>query len=135
MCELHSDRSIQSSEVLRFLRDLRRQFGPLVVVWDRLQAHRSKVVKAYLERHPEIATEFLPTYAPDLNPVELVWRHAKGSELANFCPADVEELSSTARTAFSTYGDKPHLLVAFLRHTGLPIKLQLPKRKNQSGSQ
>lgn len=135
VCELHSDRSIKGPEVLRFLRDLRRQFGPLLVVWDRLQAHRSKVVNAYLKRHPEITTEFLPTYAPDLNPVELVWRHAKGGELANFCPADVEDLSATAETALSAYADKPHLLAAFLRHTGLPMKLNLSKRKHLPESQ
>ena len=134
--EIHSDRSIKGTEAVQFLRDLRRQFGgPLIVVWDRLQAHRSKLVKAYLARHPEITTEFLPTYAPDLNPVELVWRHAKGTDLANYCPDDVEDLAATAETTFERYADKDHLLASFLRHTGLPMKLDLPTRKNQSGSQ
>lgn len=135
-CELHPDRSIKGPEVVQFLKDLRRQYGgPLIVVWDRLQAHRSKLVKAYLEQHPEITTEFLPTYAPDLNPVELVWRHAKGGELANFCPEDVEELSATAETTFAAYADKQHLLAAFIRHAGLPLKLCLPMRKDSPESQ
>jgi transposase len=31
------------------------------------------LVRAFLAEHPEIKTERLPTYAPELNPDELVW--------------------------------------------------------------
>lgn len=136
LCELHADRSIKAPEVVRFLGDLRRHFrGPLIVVWDRLQAHRSKLVKAYLAKHGDIDTEFLPTYAPDLNPVELVWRHAKGSVLANYCPDDVDELATKAETTFAAYPDREDLLAGFVRHTKLPLRLRPPKRKKLSGSQ
>jgi transposase len=32
--------------------------------------------------------EFLPTYAPELNPVEYLWSHWKQHELPNSCPQD-----------------------------------------------
>lgn len=133
VCEFHSDRSIDAEAVVRFLNDLKRQFrGPLILIWDRLQAHRSKVVQQYLARHPEIMTEYLPAYAPDLNPVELVWRHGKGCKLANYCPDNVAELTTTARTAFDSYVDQQSLLASFIRHTGLPIRLKLPNAQTST---
>ena len=134
VCEFHSERSIKEAEVLQFLKDLKRQFGgPLILIWDRLQAHRSRVVREYLTAHPEITVEYLPPYAPDLNPVEQVWRHGKGHALANYCPDNVDELTATARKTFNSYCDpnQQHLLSGFIRHTGLPIKLKIPKRKHQ----
>ncbi len=37
-------------------------------------------------------TEDLPGYAPDLNPVEWLWRHLKEVEMANLTCLDLEEL-------------------------------------------
>jgi hypothetical protein len=52
--------------------------GPFAVIWDRHKIHsRAKAVKAYLAKHPEIAVEDLPAYAPQLNPDEWVWNWTK----------------------------------------------------------
>jgi transposase len=32
-----------------------------------------------------LVVERLPAYAPDLNPVEMIWGNLKSSELANLC--------------------------------------------------
>ena len=40
---------------------------------------------------------FLPPYAPDLNPVEYLWAWLKRHALANFCPANLGALNTTAR--------------------------------------
>jgi len=41
----HSDRSVCQEQVVGFLRDLLHHIhGPVVVVWDRLGAHRGKVL-------------------------------------------------------------------------------------------
>lgn len=37
---------------------------------DQSRSHRSKLMKAYLEQHPDIHVENLPAYAPELNPEE-----------------------------------------------------------------
>lgn len=67
----HFGRAIRGPDSVTFLRHLRRQIGgPMVVIWDRLQAHRSKEVKAYLAGHRDVMIERLPPYAPDLNPEE-----------------------------------------------------------------
>ncbi len=36
-----------------------------------------------------IEMEFLPAYAPELNPVEYIWGYCKQHELPNLCPKDL----------------------------------------------
>jgi hypothetical protein len=38
----------------------RRVGGPMILIWDRLQAHQSAVVKGFLAEHPELDVEWLP---------------------------------------------------------------------------
>ena len=65
----------------------------MTILWDRGNIHdRSKVVRAYLARHPEVVTEKFPGYAPETNPDEMVWQHTKHGRLANFTPEDTAEL-------------------------------------------
>jgi len=65
-------KTIRSAQVVEFLGHLKRHVrGPLLVVWDRLPAHRSRVVREWIgEQGGWIHTEYLPSYAPELNPVE-----------------------------------------------------------------
>src|SRR3954454_11483286 len=56
----------------------------LLVIWDGSPIHRRAEVKAFLaEAGDTIYLESLPPYAPDLNPVEWLWRHLKGVEMRN----------------------------------------------------
>jgi len=51
---------------------------PLHLVVDGLPAQKNKVVKDYVaSSEGRLTLHFLPGYAPDLNPDELVWSHAK----------------------------------------------------------
>lgn len=55
----------------------------LLIIWDRLQAHRSKLVRQHVEnQRGAIALEFLPAYAPELSPTECIWGHPA----INWCP-------------------------------------------------
>lgn len=59
------------SIVVAVLQQMQRHFRrPLVVVWDRLSAHRSAWVREFLRTHPDVHVEEFPAYAPELNPVE-----------------------------------------------------------------
>jgi hypothetical protein len=67
----HVKGSIKTSDVIAGLSYIRRLVKrPFIVVWDRSPTHRSKRVHAYLAKHPEILVEYLPPYAPELNPEE-----------------------------------------------------------------
>lgn len=92
--------SIKSPQIVEFLQALRSQIGqPLLIIWDGLRAHRSRLVKSWLdELDGEIVMDFLPPYSPDLNPVEYLWAWVKRHAMANYCPDSFDELKSTARS-------------------------------------
>ena len=95
---LHANRSITSTDIREFLRILSQHLhGPKFLVWDRLGAHRSKATQAFLRGRPDYRTIVLPSYAPELNPVEYLWAWLKRHALANFCPDTLAELQHTAR--------------------------------------
>jgi DDE superfamily endonuclease len=105
-----------------FLTDLQREFRGrrVVLVWDGLPSHKSRAMQAYLRAQRSwLTVERLPGYAPDLNPVELVWGNVKGGELANLGADDLAEVEHELRTGLQRVGGSATLPFAFLRHTGL----------------
>ena len=63
-------------ELLQQMMKYRRK--PLHLVLDSLPAHKTALVKKYvISTEGRLTLHFLPGYAPDLNPDELVWSHVK----------------------------------------------------------
>jgi len=114
--------SIHGEQVIVALRYFRRRIGrPLVIVWDRLSAHQAKPVRDFLARHPaDFQIEWLPPYAPDLNPEELCNGAVKG-ELLNAQPDSVADLRRDARRGFRRLGRRTLELHSFFRHVGLSV--------------
>jgi transposase len=57
---------------------MRRRKKPLFLVLDSLPAHKAKIVQDYVEStNGKLEFHFLPGYAPELNPDELIWNHVK----------------------------------------------------------
>lgn len=111
--------NLREFEAVAFVRHLLRHLGgPVVLIWDRLGIHRGQLVQALCRRVRRLRLEFLPAYAPELNPDEGVWRLTK-NRLANGCPADrfalalnvIEELESVRRS--------PARLRSCITHSGL----------------
>ena len=115
---VHSD-NIRAKEATQFVRRLRRQLGggKLLLVWDRLNTHRSAAPQ--LTRADAISIEWLPPYAPDLNPVEAVRRHAKYADLANFIPDDIVHLHAELAVSLTRQRRDRYLLRGFFSHAGL----------------
>ena len=113
------DQNIKTDEVEAFIRDVRRQVRKeLIVVMDRLPAHRS-AAKRLIGDGFEI--EWLPGYAPDLNPTEALWSHTKYCDMANFVPADTLDLEVQATGSLEdTQGDQK-MLRSFFHAAELPI--------------
>ena len=111
--------------VLAFIKALACHFrNPLIVVWDRLPAHRAREVADYFAKHPRLRIELLPPYAPDLNPVELVWSYLKMNPLANFAPVDAEQLCRRAHRHLANIRGSQELLRSFILATPLSSCLQ-----------
>jgi len=91
--------SIAKEEVLAFVKALKVHYRrPLLIVWDGAKPHRARIVREYVDStEGHIHIEFLPGYAPELNPVEYLWGWLKRHALANFCPETLTELQLAAR--------------------------------------
>ena len=64
-------------------RMMRNRVKPVHLVVDRLPAHKTARVKAYVASiNRRLTLHVLPGYAPDLNPDELVWSYMKRTEVA-----------------------------------------------------
>lgn len=49
----------------------------MAIILDNASIHRSKTVKDFTEKFPELKLYALPTYSPEHNPIEMVWRWIK----------------------------------------------------------
>jgi transposase len=105
--------SIRAPQVVEFLDALKRQVrGPLLVIRDRMLAHRSALVRRSVEAsRGRIVVKFLPAYAPELNPVEYLWGYWKQHELANVCPKEFWQLGAVARMALKNIKRKRKRLI------------------------
>jgi transposase len=112
---------ITGPQVVVFLMHLQRHLrGKLLVIWDGLPAHRSRVVRDYVAaQRGRLTREPLPGYAPELNPVEYVWGYWKHHELPNLCPKTFGELSHHARVALRRMRRRPTLVAAFWQQAEL----------------
>ena len=64
---------------IRYLKEMQRRFGKVVVVTDRASPHRAKLVKRLLRENKNIRIIYLPKGSPYLNAVEECWRQGKKS--------------------------------------------------------
>ena len=112
-------RSEQVVEVLRALhRQLRRKF---LLVLDRFNVHR-KAVRVLQTAHPGwFEPEWLPAYAPELNPVEHIWNHSKYSDLANFIPDDIDDLCFHVKESLWHQQADPGRLYSCFRYAQLAL--------------
>lgn len=121
---LARQRALTGLDTVAFLEHLGRQIGgPALVVWDRSPIHRRAEVGAYVEAvgADALAVEMLPAYAPDLNPVEWLWRHLKQEEMKNLVCIDLEELHEELHLAFGRVRQKHRLAPSFFAGAGLDV--------------
>lgn len=111
-------------ETVAFLEHLGRQIqGPVLLIWDRSPIHRRGNGTEFVATIGEagLRVEVLPSYAPDLNPVEWLWRHLKEVELANKSCLDVEELHQEFHLALGRVRGKSRLFPSFFEGAGLSL--------------
>ena len=115
--------SIRHPQVIEFLKALRAHINrPLLIIWDRSQTHRSRLVKKFLESlNGALQLEFVPGYAPELNPVEAIWAHVKPHEMANFLAENFTQLNQFARNRLKSMQRRPRLIAAFWKQAELAL--------------
>jgi len=118
----HFARAIRGEDVVAGLRRLRAHGGGLLVlIWERLNAHRAKVVQQYLASEPALRGAWLPAYAPEVNPEEQVHGNIK-SHLRIATPASVVEMRQQVDRGCARLRQRPEMGLNFIRHAGLRVK-------------
>lgn len=114
--------NIRNTEILRFLQALRRHLPRgFTLIWDRHRPHRATRVATWLAQYRRIVVEWLPAYAPDLNPVEPVWSHTKYADLANYTPDDLAALESAVLASLTRTRGQGSLLASFVHAADLEL--------------
>ena len=110
--------------VVWFLRDLLRHLhSPIIVIWDRWNVHRGRIVRQFLEHRRRLQVEYFPPYAPELNPQEQCWRTMKYQRLANHGITELVSLESAVADEYRRIHTDQPILRSFIRASKLPIRL------------
>ncbi len=98
----YQQENFRAPSVVQFVRHLHRQLGcKLILVWDRWSVHRSAARELLRNTPAWLQIEWLPSYAPELNPVEAMWSYTKHGQLANFLPDDIQDLEDAVVESIS----------------------------------
>lgn len=80
-----SSKEAKAPALVRFLHKIDKKYPKelIVLYWDGLPVHKSRKVKKFLSKHPNIRIEFIPPYSPELNLQEYWWNYERMKFLNN----------------------------------------------------
>ena len=88
--------------------------GKIFLIVDRAPYHTSKETSEWVKEHKDrIELFFLPSYSPDLNPDEWVWKNVKNDRIAREVPQRPGHLFEIARQALRRLHATPVKIRAF----------------------
>jgi putative transposase len=118
----HFDGSVNAEKLIGGLEHFRRHIGrPMILIWDRSRIHRAQIVTDYLEKYPDIHREYLPGYAPELNPEEYCHGNVK-RRLKNAIFHSKSDIRCGLNDGFSRLRKRPDILLGCFQHAGLNLK-------------
>jgi hypothetical protein len=114
--------NVTADDLIWFLRQLHHYCGrPVVLILDRYAVHRSAATY-FIKYHPDWFTfEWLPAYAPKLNPVEQSWKRTKYDDLPNFIPENIDDLYDKVHTSQKSQHCDQIVLRSFFDYAKLPL--------------
>jgi transposase len=117
-----SDHNVRTDDFEGFVRGLLSHLPHgFILVMDRWPVHRSGAGRFRRLFPRRVRIEWLPPYAPDLNPTEQVWNRSKYTDLANFVPDDVGSLRREVRKSMCHMCSEQSLLRSFFHKAGLKL--------------
>lgn len=106
-----------SELIKRFMRTRRKK---VLLIIDQHPAHTAKAAQSHLASYGEkLRVEFLPGYAPELNPVEYVNQYAKSQGPRKHLPENRQELSAIVRATLDGLKGAFMKVKAFFGHKEL----------------
>jgi len=75
----------------------------IIVYVDNVSFHHAKALKFFIAAHPELEIRYLPSYSPDMNPVERVWWYMRKKITHNRYLSSIKERIAKFWQLFSHY--------------------------------
>lgn len=108
--------TVTSKTFVDFLKQIikNHRWRKIIVVTDNYPAHDSKKVHDFIElNNNKIAVYYLPTYSPDLNPDEDVWKYLKNVKLKAHQARNKKEFKPLVLSKMQSIQKKPYLIKSF----------------------
>ncbi len=107
---------VNSKTFIDFIRQIMRnhKWRKIIVIVDNSPTHTAKAVKDFIEENKnKIAVYYLPTYSPDLNPDEEVWKYLKNVKLNAHQARNKKEFKPLVLSKMQSIQRKPKVIKSF----------------------
>lgn len=108
--------TIHAEEHIDFLKQIMKQHHSrkIIVIEDNARPHVAGLVKDFVKNNKnKLAIYYLPTYSPDLNPDEKVWRYLKNVKLKAHQARNKKEFKPLVQSKMRSIQKRPELIKSF----------------------
>lgn len=95
--------------------------GPIILIWHNLNVHTDRRMKAFIDTQDRLTAHHLPSYAPDLNPVEGIWSLLRRTTQANTAFTDPNHPMNRLRHGLRQIQYRSDIIDGCLTGTGLTL--------------
>src|ERR1700732_1142385 len=113
--------SVNADVFIEFLKRLiKGAERKIFLIVDRGSAHRAKKVSAFVQTlGAKLCLFFLPPYAPDRNPDELVWKHLKADTVGRMAVTSKEDFAKKVRRSMRDLQNDARKIISFFQKPSL----------------
>jgi len=100
--------------ILEFLKQIRRSYPELemVIVLDNDSSHKAKIVKEHVTQDQKLCLKYLPSYAPELNIQENIWKWLRKRVTHNYLFENLNALSNGIRDSYRYLQGHPEKVIS-----------------------
>ena len=108
--------TIHAEDHIDFLKQIMKHhpYRKIIVIEDNAKPHIAKLVKDFVrENRNKITVYYLPSYSPDLNPDEKVWKYLKNVKLKAHQARNKKEFKPLVQSKMQSIQKRSHLIKSF----------------------
>lgn len=109
-------KKVNADNHIEFLKQIMKQHShrKIIIIEDSSPVHKAKKVDRFVEQNKsKLRIYRLPSYSPDLNPDEHVWKYLKAYELKTHQAKDTNELKNLVKRKMQSIQRKKGLVASF----------------------
>lgn len=110
--------TVRADQICEFLNRLMHDHeNKVFLIWDGHPTHKAKKVKECIDSYDgRLEVFLLPSYSPDLNPIEQLWNHAKTNGAGRRPVSGPDQLKAAIFSKLRSLQKLPAVIASFFRH-------------------